>query len=113
MSSEYISILEPWYFQNETYTLLSQFTIAIDPHFNYHVFFQNVVGDQAVPFEELFLIPGGAITRKGKRFTWKIEDIPKIKEEPYMRTLDDYRMTLFFQLREYRDPYNYIIFIKE
>jgi len=113
MSSEYISILEPWYFQNETYTLLSQFTIAIDPHFNYHVFFQNVVGDQAVPFEEIFLIPGGGITRKGKRFTWKIEDIPKIKEEPYMRTLDDYRMTLFFQLREYRDPYNYIIFIKE
>ncbi|MCK4892862.1 MAG: DUF3857 domain-containing protein [Calditrichia bacterium] len=113
MSSENIWILEPWHFQNNAYTLLSQFTIAIDPHFNYQVFFQNVIGDQAVAFEEIFLIPGSARTRKGKRFTWKIEDIPAIKKEPYMRTLDDYRMTLFFQLIEYRDPYNYYQFIKE
>ena len=113
LSSENIWILEPWYFQNQDYTLLSQFTIAIDPHFNYHVFYQNMVGDQTVPFEDMYLIPGGGITRKGKLFTWKIENIPALEKEPFMRSYDDYRMAMFFQLIEYRDPYIYYKFIKE
>jgi hypothetical protein len=111
--SEYLWKLEPWFFQNEEYTLLSQITIALYPRYSYNAFFQNMVGDQAVPIEEKYLIPGAGITRAGKRFTWKIEDIPALKNEPFMRSPDDYRMTLFFQLREYRSPYYYYKFIKE
>ncbi|UCF63689.1 MAG: DUF3857 and transglutaminase domain-containing protein [bacterium] len=113
LHSENIWILEPWYFQNQDYTLLSQFSIAIDSHFNYHVFYQNMVGNQTVPFEEVFLIPGNGRTRKGKLFTWKIEHIAALEKEPFMRSFDDYRMAMFFQLIEYRDPYVYYRFIKE
>ena len=110
--SEYFTILDPWYFQNDCYTQISEFAIKLDPRFNYNVFYQNVIGDDAEPERTEYLIPG-ARTRTGTRVSWRIENIPPITPEPYMKNVDDYRMALFFQLLEYRSPYTYVKFIAE
>jgi hypothetical protein len=112
LTSEYYTILDPWYFQSDCYTQVSEFAIKLDPRFNYNVFYQNVYGEDAEPERSEYLIPGG-ITRSGIRVAWRIENIPPITSEPYMKNVDDYRMALFFQLLEYRSPYSYVKFIAE
>ncbi len=104
--------LQPWYFQNRGYTVLSQMSITLSPHFNYNVFYQNVFGEQTKPQEEEILIPG-VIPKNLRKYTWKMENIPSLAEEAYVANLDDYRMAMFFQLIEYRDPYYHYEFIKE
>lgn len=104
--------LQPWYFQNQGYTVLSQMSITLSPHFNYNVFFQNVFGEQTKPQIQEILIPG-TIPKNLKKYTWKMENVPSLAEEAYVANLDDYRMAMFFQLIEYRDPYYHYEFIKE
>jgi hypothetical protein len=109
--TEYLTNLEPWYFQNSEYTQVSQLSIILYPQFSYNVFYQNVFGEDTSPTEEqIFLVGTGG--KKVKKFTWHLEDIQPIKKEPFMRTVNDYRMAMFFQLLEYRSPYQYYKFIK-
>ncbi len=99
--SDYLHYLEPWYFQHEAYTLLSQISITIRPGFNYHVFYTNT--PPLEPVIEDILIPGGEL----KRYTWRMTDLPPIREEPYMRTKEDYMAALHFQLVNYRDAWTF------
>ncbi|NIU01621.1 MAG: DUF3857 domain-containing protein [Nitrosopumilaceae archaeon] len=104
--SRYLHFLEPWYFQNQEFTKLSQFSVTIMPGFQYNVFFKNTVNIEP-EVEEIL-----THTRKTlKKYTWKMENLPPIKKEPYMRTLEDYRAALHFQLMTYRDRYQYVEFI--
>jgi hypothetical protein len=111
LRSKYLTFLEPWFFQNDEYTLVSQLSVILQQGFGYNVFFQNMVGESTKPVEEEFLVPG-VITRKGKKYVWHLENIPSLHGEKFMRNIDDYRMAMEFQLTEYKDPYNYIKFIK-
>lgn len=109
--TEYLTNLEPWYFQNSAYTLYSKLSIILYPQYSYTVFYQNVYGEDAHPVEEeMYLLSAGK--KKVKRFTWFLENLKPIRKEPYMRALNDYRMAIFFQLLEYKSPYTYYKFIK-
>ena len=99
--TEYLHYLEPWYFQNPEFTKLSQLSAVILPGFAYNVFFSNTPDVEKE--EEEFLEPG----RKLTRFTWKMEDLPPIKEEAYMSAPKDYMAALHFQLISYQSQYVY------
>lgn len=99
LSTEYIHYLQPWYFQHSQFTKLSQLSAVVLPGFSYSVFSSNAVDVEKT--EQEFIEPG----RKLKKFTWKLEDLPPIKEEPYMSTPKDYMAALHFQLISFKSPY--------
>lgn len=109
--SDYITFLEPWRFQNEIYTKMSRLSVILQPGFSYDVFFNNSVGFDPEPEVEEFLIPG-VVARTGQKFIWKVEDLEPVKKQPYITTIYDYVMTMYFQLVTYKSPYVYHKYIK-
>lgn len=105
--SDYVHMLEPWYFQNPEFTRLSQYSVIVLSGFSYNVFFRNTF--EIEPEVEDVLKTG--INYKLKKYTWTMRNLPPVKEEPYMKTLEDYRAALHFQLIAYKDQYQYIKFI--
>jgi hypothetical protein len=105
--SEYLYFLEPWFFQNREFTRISQFSVMPLPGFSYNVFFRNTYDIE--PKTEDILKPG--VRTKLRKYTWTMANLPPIREEPYMRTVEDYRAALHFQLVYYKDQYQYIEFI--
>jgi hypothetical protein len=109
LQSKYLAFLEPWYFQNPTFTLLSKYTVKLYPGFHYNAITQQIYGIE--PEVEEFIIPG-LVVRKSKIFTWTLEDIPPLKEEPFTRSIKDYRKSLTFQLVEFKNPFIHHRFIQ-
>lgn len=105
--SDYVHFLEPWYFQNREFTRLSQYSVIVLAGFSYNVFFRNTFDIE--PEVEDVLKAG--LNYKLKKYTWTMRDLPPIRKEPYMKTLEDYRAALHFQLIAYKDQYQYIKFI--
>lgn len=105
--SDYLYFLEPWYFQNPEFTRISQYSVLPLPGFSYNVFFRNTVDIE--PEIQDVLLPDQRY--KLKKYIWTMTNLPPIREEPYMRTVDDYRAALHFQLNYYKDQYQYIKFV--
>lgn len=105
--SDYLYFLEPWYFQNSDFTRISQYSVLPLPGFSYNVFFRNTVDIE--PEVEEMIRPDQRV--KLKKFIWTMTNLPPIRKEPYMRTLEDYRAALHFQLNYYKDQYQYIKFV--
>ncbi len=107
--SEYITYLEPWMFQSDEYTMLSQLTVTIPPGFRYNTFFTNIREEDVQPIRSEVLGNG---TKLNAQFTWQLEDIPALREEPYVASMDDYLAALYFQLVSFRNAYVDYTFIK-
>jgi len=105
--SEYVHLLEPWYFQNQEFTRVSQYSVVMLPGFSYHVFFRNTF-DIEPTVEDILKV---GVSYRLKEYTWTMRNLPPVKNEPYMRTLEDYRAALHFQLIAFKDQYQYIKFI--
>lgn len=103
-SSEYLTFLEPWYFQNEEFTKLSQLTILVPGEFSYNCFFNNIL---ALEPEKDKIFDPDRPQKMLYQFTWKKENLPAIKAEPYMTTIKDYLQAIYFQLLAYKSPYYY------
>ena len=108
-SSEYLTFLEPWYFQNEEFTKLSQLTILLPGEFSYNCFFNNIM--ELEPEKDKTFDPDRP-RRMIYQYTWKKENLPAIKSEPYMTTVKDYLQAIYFQLLAYKSPYSYYKFAK-
>lgn len=98
--------LKPWYFQNEVYTMLSEFTVELYTGFEYDYITTNIIGAKKAPSVSERLDPTntGFGSKKIKSYTWSLENLPPIKNEPYMSSKDDYRSGLRFQLVSYTFP---------
>lgn len=105
VNSKILAVLDPWYFQNDVFTRLSQITFIPYRGFKYRADFLNTLGVEPVQ--------GSEMTFDGMRqyYTWTMRDLPPVGSEPYMRTARDYMAAIHFQLIEYRDQYQYVQFI--
>jgi len=101
LSTEYLTYLEPWLFQHSEFTKLSQYSMIIPPGFAYNVFFSNIADVETS--EDIIIEPG----KKLAKYTWKVENLPPVKEEPYMGTPKDYMATLYFQLISFKNQWVY------
>lgn len=104
INSEYFGIIEPWYFQNKIYTLNSQFIVSITTGWAYDYFCSNMKPSKKRPKVEERPDPHGINMRKIKDFTWELENLPPVKDEPYMSSKNDYRSSLKFQIVSYTYP---------
>lgn len=105
--------LKPWYFQNNIYTLKSEFSATVGSGFTYNVLYQNVPPEfREAKMKEVVDINQASTFATLKTYTWTRENLPPITDEPYMSDENDYRSSLRFQLVTYEDAYNYIKFLK-
>lgn len=112
LESEHLRILDPWYFQNKLFTYLSQLEFIIPSGFQYYAFPRNLTPVEAKPDVEDFDIPG-QISNKYQKAVWHLENIPALVKESYLRSLNDYRKSIHFQLIKYEDSRYRIPFVSD
>lgn len=113
ISSDFIFNLQPWRFQGNYPVLWSEYNVSI-PEFLYYVFFQQ--GDfkrTQITRQENFRVTdtrtAGKVT--AEPFTAAVNDysmimknVPAIKPESYVSSLENHIAKIEFQLAEYRSP---------
>ena len=106
------SSLPPWFFQNELYTYRSDFSVILQSGFGYEVIYQNVPGPKQQPGVEEMPDPNYNGYRFKKKFSWLMENLLPVKDEPYMSSINDYRSAIRFQLTGYATSNYSVNFLK-
>jgi len=113
ITSPYYENLQPWEFQGSIPHLWSEYTVTIPQFFDYALDKQNylkfeidtvsssrqsyyivVPGDGAMERSESYNIQSNTVTAK-----WAMKDVPAIKDESFITSLDNYIQRVSFQLR--------------
>ena len=115
--SEYIRYLRSWKFESEYPSLYNEYTVAIPDIFNYVCDLRENVPLKAShsDYSDAFIISDDENTAYSSRQTftvratisqtkWIAKDIPPVKEEPFLRTIDNCISKVDFQLREIKIP---------
>ncbi len=105
---QHITFLDPWYFQSNLFTLESKFSATPYPGLTYSSSTHFVPEKFKTPIKE----DVGLMDAKGTKFTWTITDIFPAGDEPLAGAIQDYKSSIHFQLKEYRDSYQKIPFYK-
>jgi transglutaminase-like putative cysteine protease len=93
--------LPDWYFQTKEPTLWSEYEIKTPGVFLYSSLaqgFQPFCIEKTERVKETFLRPTGMEIVNMTYSRWAMKDVPAIREEPYITTVDDYRSRINFQL---------------
>ena len=98
-----LTFLAPWQFQHREFTKLSELTLIVPEGLDYRAFASN--SDVPEPTRESFHVADSQLgTALIGKFTWRAENLPALKPEPYMTTLKDYWATLHFQMVSFKNP---------
>ena len=111
VTNPYLIDLEPWFFQNELYTLKSEVSVHMPPGFEYNTFFANLRGKRIRPQKQMYTdmyFDTGEISQ----FTWAMNNIAALREEPFTFGIDDHRTALSFQMISYHGQRQKFEFIK-
>lgn len=102
IQSKYIETLRSWSFQRDIPTMWSIFTLRDHPAFSYRTFLRGYFSYKTISSNRhamsLFLLSNVPLNTRGKKLSWALRDIPAIRKERYISTLDDYIPRLDFQL---------------
>ncbi len=100
ITSDFIYNLRDWEFQSTVPVVWSEYSVQMPQYFDYK-FLQNGFH------------PYYSKDKKGNNFeldqtrgvyTWKMKDVPALREEPFMTTLDDYKAKIEFELQAVHVP---------
>lgn len=106
MKSDFIFTLRPWYFQKEIPVLYSQYTVKTPEYLMYKstpggfVFLNpmtEVVNDN-------FYINGSRLSIPSKKTQYIALDVPALKNESFITTMDDYVSKIEFELNATKYP---------
>jgi len=111
--SPYYENLQPWEFQGDIPRLWSEYTVTIPQFFDYVLQKQNYIkfdvdtasssrqsyyvmdpGEGAMGSSRSFNVQANTVTAK-----WAMKNVPSIKEESFITSLDNYTQKVSFQLR--------------
>lgn len=100
ITSKYGTFLEDWAFQSSEPTLWSEFRAEIPQFLHYMMWYQGI-SQFDVQKKESYSWPPTLTNRysyKCTKFVWAMRDVPALRSEPFMTTLEDYRLKIRFQL---------------
>lgn len=106
ISSDFIFTLRSWYFQRAIPTLYSQYDITIPEYYKYKV---NAGGyvflnpTRSFSNQPLF-INGQSLTLQSLNLHYQAEDVPGLKQENYITTMEDYISKVGFELSSITIP---------
>lgn len=98
--SEYIYSLVPWEFQRVIPTRWSEFRVEIPEFFHYKTLMSGYwplsISNTTESFD-----PNRISVNKSQ---WAMENVPALKEEPFVTTMDDYKAKIEFELQIIKFP---------
>jgi hypothetical protein len=106
ISTDFIFTLLPWYFQRGIPTLYSEFQIKIPEVYKYKVVANGLVNlnPKREMIEEYINVPGGRFETESLHLKYFVENIPALKMENYIPTMDDYVSRVGFELNSIDFP---------
>ncbi len=109
--SKYATFLHDWEFQNGEPTRWSEFRAEIPSVLNYVILRQEIAKydiqeSQENPWPNTLAYAQTASVYNLKIIynRWAMKDMPALREEPFMTTVDDFRAKIQFQLSSYKWP---------
>lgn len=111
--SDFIFSLDEWYFQSSYPCLFSAFTLTIPGYYQYKTNaggYVQINHPQPVEITQTFHIPStstsnaGSVNSNASKSVYYAENIPAIKTENYITTLDDYISKIGFELNSSHFP---------
>lgn len=113
VSSDFITNLQPWRFQSNHPTLWSEYNVSI-PEFLYYVFLQQgaIKKTQTTKQENFRVTDSRTASRSTSEpfiatvndYRMLMKNVPAIKEESFVSTIENHVAKVEFQLAEYRSP---------
>lgn len=104
IESDYLFNLRGWNFQSDIPTLWSEYNVSIPEYFRYKT---NLTGywpiNRAADRRESVTYVNG-LTSFANYTKYVSENVPALKDEPYVTTLDDYRCKIEFELQGTQFP---------
>lgn len=98
------SLYETWYFQQEMPVRWSQLTVTIPQYFTYVYLMQSPKKFDLDESRQESMSPSFVAPYAATITTYGLANLPAIKNEAYITTLNDYRAQMGFQLREIYYP---------
>ena len=105
VASDYVSSMNPWYFQKSVPTRYSEYNIEIPKFFTFN---KNMVGyfSPFVKKRKETSMGGYGVYTEG----WAMTDLPAFEEEDYMRSYKNYVSKIDFELQSIQIPFEPIKF---
>lgn len=106
ITSDFIYTLGPWYFQRSIPTLYSEFDLTIPEYYKYkpnaggYVF----LNPKHEIVNQTFLLDGDILNTNSIRMQYIAENVPGLKRESFVTTMDDYISKIGFELSSITIP---------
>jgi hypothetical protein len=104
--------LEPWVFQADIPTVESAVSLRMTPGFIYNILIKNDYYKRVINEEESYIDPNHH-NMMLTEFIYRAENLPAVKEEPYISCLSNYKARLDFQIKKYSRSHVHHTFIKD
>ncbi|MEO6135853.1 MAG: DUF3857 domain-containing protein, partial [Ginsengibacter sp.] len=117
VKSDFIQVLDPWYFQSlSAPTLWSEFNFSVPEFFNYNFLSRGYLGftySENTNFNSSFSISdltstGSAnaesFTARGTKYRWVIKNVPELKTENFTYSIRNHISRMEFQLASQSNP---------
>ncbi len=101
IESERITQLREWYFQTDIPILISKLTINFHPNFSYMSLFQGFDGMEKIEKGPFTILKNATTEAILDSNDFTIKNIPALKTEPFITTINDHRLRIRFQLSIY------------
>lgn len=102
--SKYAVYLPNWSFQDSEPTRWSELRVEIPSVFNYVLVHQEISKFDVHESGERPFTTSGSTRLKAMYHRWVMKDLPALREEPFMTTVEDYCAQMRFQLASIRPP---------
>ncbi len=103
--SKRIVELREWYFQTDIPIVFSQLSVSLLSSYTYMYLFQGFAGIDRVKKEGNAILNNSISEEIIGYKTFEANNIPALKEEPFITTLDDYRLRIRFQCKYHTSYY--------
>jgi len=105
IQSEYFTQPREWKFQNELPVKFSQLSIDFDDRLSYIYLFQGFEGMEETKEGENTVLKDSISTAVLEKKTFTVNNVPALKKEPFITTIEDYGLRMRFQCSQYLTVY--------
>jgi hypothetical protein len=102
-SEDYFLTYFPWTFSSNLYTLESQFTLELGCDCQYIYQATNFPAGRSIPITSR--AEGTSTSKQYPSYSWRLTNLPPIKNEPYMTCVDDHEVKIQVRLSGIGQPW--------
>lgn len=99
IQSDFIYTLREWEFQHSIPTVWSEYQVEIPEYFDYKFLMQGYLAVSDANRSQ-----SNGANMQNNKYYWIMKDVPALKEEKYITTLNDYQSKIEFELEKVKWP---------